>query len=125
MKEPVWIEKDLVLSVHNELLAWFGGLESMRDEGMLDSALNKPKQRFQYEKFSLFELASAYATGIVRNHPFLDGNKRTGLVVAALFLESNGLRLRAPEEEAVIMTRGLAAGEIEEAAYARWLADNV
>lgn len=70
-------------------------------------------------------LRNPSSTGILRNHPFLDGNKRTGLVVAALFLESNRLRLRAPEEEAVIMTRGLTAGEIEEAAYARWLADNV
>lgn len=121
MKEPVWIEKDLILSIHNELLAWFGGLDGIRDEGMLESALQKPKQSFHYGEPSLFELAASYAAGIVQNHPFLDGNKRTGFVAAALFLESNGLRLTVPEEEAVIMTRGMAAGEVEAAAYAQWL----
>lgn len=121
MREPVWIEKDVILSLHNELLAWFGGLEGIRDEGMLESAIQKSKQWFHYEEPSLFELAASYAAGIIQNHPFMDGNKRTGFVAAALFLESSGLRLTVPEEEAVIMTRGMAAGEIEAAAYAQWL----
>jgi death-on-curing protein len=121
MKEPVWIEKDLILAIHSELLAWFGGLEGIRDEGMLESALRKPQQLFHYGDPTLFDLAASYATGIVRNHPFLDGNKRTGFLTAALFLESNGLRLTAPEEEAVIMTRGMASGEVDAAAYAQWL----
>jgi death-on-curing protein len=117
------MEKDLILGLHSELLAWFGGLDGIRDQGMLDSALQKPKQWFHYENPTLFELAAAYAAGIVQNHPFLDGNKRTGFVAAAVFLESNGHRLTVPEEEAVIMTHGLAAGEVEAAAYAKWLED--
>lgn len=121
MREPFWVEKKDVLAVHGELLAWFGGLEGLRDPGLLDSALHKPKLKFQYENASFFVMAAAYAVGIVGNHPFLDGNKRTGFVVAALFLEINGFPLTVPEEEAVLMTRGLAAGEIEEAAYAKWL----
>lgn len=121
MKEPVWIEKADVLAIHNELLAWFGGLEGLRDEGMLESALNRPLQLFHYENPSPFDLAAAYASGIVRNHPFLDGNKRSGFMAAALFLEINGYRLEAPEEEAVLFTRDLAAGTIEAPLYAAWL----
>jgi death-on-curing protein len=121
MKKPYWLEKADILAVHDELLAWFGGLEGVRDPGLLDSAMHKPKLKFQYEEPSLFEMAAAYAAGIVGNHPFSDGNKRTGFVAAALFLEINGLSLTVPEEEAVLMTRGMAAGEIEEAAYAKWL----
>lgn len=121
MKEPHWIEKSVCLAFHNEMLAWFGGLEGIRDEGMLDSALNRPKQKFHYEESSIFALAAAYASGLVLNHPFLDGNKRAGFMAAALFLETNGYRLKAPEEEAVIMTRDLAAGATVEAAYAEWL----
>ena len=87
---------------------------------MLDSALNRPKQLLNFGKPSIFELAAAYAFGIVRNHPFLDGNKRIGFMSAYTFLGINGYELQAPEEETVIMTRDLAAGKIEEAAYARF-----
>lgn len=121
MIEPMWITKEECLAFHNELLSWFGGLEGIRDEGMLDSALNRPRQLYHYEKPSYFQMAAAYASGLVKNHPFLDGNKRSGLMAAALFLETNGYSFQAPEEEAVIMTRDLAAGEVEEAAYAAWL----
>jgi len=121
MKEPYWLEKEDILAVHDELLDLFGGLEGVRDPGLLDSAMHKPKLKFHYEEPSLFAIAAAYAAGIVGNHPFSDGNKRTGFVAAALFLETNGFRVTVPEEEAVLMTRGMAAGEIGEAAYAKWL----
>lgn len=103
------------------MLERFGGLEGMRDEGLLESALNRPRHLFAYEKPSLFEMAAAYAAGIVKNHPFLDGNKRSGFIAAALFLEVNGLSFQAPEEEAVERTLALAAGAIGEADYAAWL----
>ena len=95
----------------------------MRDEGLLDSALARPLNLYSYGEPDLFALAGAYAAGIVQNHPFVDGNKRTGLVAAALFLDRNGMEFLAPEAEAVVMTLGLAAGEIEEAGYAAWLRD--
>jgi death-on-curing protein len=122
MNEPIWIEKQDCLGFHEQLLSRFGGLSGIRDEGLLESALNRPLQLFHYENPSIFELAAAYAHGIVKNHPFLDGNKRSGLMAAALFLESNGWDFEAPEEEAVLQTLALAAGETGAADYAAWLA---
>ena len=121
MKEPSWIEKGILLSIHGQLLARFGGLDGIRDEGMLDSALNRPQQLFHYGEPTQFDLGAAYVCGLVKNHPFLDGNKRIGFVTGVLFLEMNGCNFYAPEEEAVIMTRDLAAGEVTEEAYADWL----
>jgi len=88
------------------------------------SALNKPRHLFSYGKPTIFEMAASYAVGIVKNHPFLDGNKRTGFVAAALFIEANGYLFQASEEEAVLETLALAAGETAEADYAAWLAKN-
>lgn len=125
MSEPVvWVDEQDCLSLHEALVARFGGLAGIRDRGLLESALHRPLNMVAYGEADLCKLAAAYATGIVKNHPFLDGNKRTGFVTAALFLESNGLHFSAPEEEVVIQTRALAAGEIGEAEYARWLADS-
>jgi len=103
------------------MLERFGGLEGVRDAGLLESALHRPRHLFAYGKPSLFDLAAAYAAGIVKNHPFLDGNKRTGFVSAALFLEINGHRFIAPEEEVVERTLALAAGVIGEVEYGAWL----
>ena len=122
MNESAWIEKPDCLGFHEQLLSRFGGLSGIRDEGLLESALNRPLQLFHYENPSIFELAAAYAHGIVKNHPFLDGNKPSGLMAAALFLESNGWDFEAPEEEAVLQTLALAAGETTAADYAAWLA---
>ena len=97
---------------------------ALRDEGALLSALARPENLFAYETPSIFELATAYASGIVRNHPFVDGNKRTGFLAAFIFLHINGYLLKAPEAEAVVMTLGLASREIDEAGYAKWLEDN-
>jgi death-on-curing protein len=106
------------------LLSEHGGESGVRDDGLLESALSRPPNLFSYEKPSLFELAASYAFGIVKNHPFVDGNKRTGFVAAATFLDSNRVELTANEAEAVIKTLGLAAGEVTESDYAAWLKSN-
>jgi death on curing protein len=124
MKEPIWIDLADCLSFQEEMLSRFGGLAGIRDERLLDSALNRPQQLFAYGQPSLFDLAAAYASGIIRNHPFLDGNKRAGFMAAALFLEINGLMFLAPEEEVVIQTLTLASGKLKEAEYALWLKDS-
>ncbi len=121
MKEPLWVSVEVVLTVQEELLARFGGLSGLRDEGLLDSALNRPQNLFHYGNPSLFELAAEYALGIVKNHPFLDGNKRAGFMAAYVFLGANGQDLKAPEAEAVVKTLALAAGEIGANEYADWL----
>jgi death-on-curing protein len=126
MKEPNWLELNEVLAIHAELLHRFGGLAGVRDAGALEGAMGRPLNRFLNEdpQPNLFALAASYAGGIVGNHPFLDGNKRVGFVAAALFLQANGLRLLAPEEEAVERTLALAARAIDENAYATWLGKN-
>ncbi|MGA0333313.1 MAG: type II toxin-antitoxin system death-on-curing family toxin, partial [Kiritimatiellia bacterium] len=102
-------------------LSRFRGLDGIRDKELLESALNRPRQHFHYERPSIFELAATYAHGIVKNHPFLDGNKRSGFMAAGLFLEFNGQRLQAPETEAVLQTVALAAGELSQENFSLWL----
>ena len=121
MNEPIWITREDCLAYHESLLERFGGLSGIRDESLLDSALNRPKHLFTYGEPSIFQMAASYAHGIVKNHPFLDGNKRAGFIAAALFIETNGFRFEALEEEAVLETLSLAAGETSEEAYAAWL----
>ena len=122
MNEPVWITREVAVAIQRQLLARFGGLDGIRDEGLLHSALNRPLQLFHYGNPSLFELAAAYAAGIVKNHPFFDGNKRAGFMAAYTFLAANGWQLEAPEEEAVLQTLALAAGAIGAEEYSAWLA---
>ena len=124
MNEPNWLVREVVLAIQGELLNRFGGLAGIRDEGLLDSAINKPKNLFAYGQPTLFELAASYATGLVKNHPFLDGNKRIGFMAAYVFLGANGWSLEATEEEAVLETLALAAGESTESDYAAWLTKN-
>lgn len=124
MSEPKWLTKQIVIAVHEGLIAEHGGLGGVRDEGLLESALARPRHAAAYGSPSLFELAASYAYGIALNHPFLDGNKRTALMAAYIFLGRNGLRLTAPEVEAVAVFRDLAAGEIGEAEVAGWLEAN-
>jgi death-on-curing protein len=121
MKEPIWVPAEVILAIQEELLARFGGLAGLRDEGLLDSALNRPRQVFHYGSPTLFDLAAEYALGIVKNHPFLDGNKRAGFMAAYTFLGVNGYDLNAPEADAVMQTLALAAGEIDQKEYAVWL----
>lgn len=121
MTEPIWVTREVVLSTQDELLSRFGGLSGIRDEGLLDSALGRPMQLFAYGQPTLFDLAASYAFGIVKNHPFLDGNKRAGFMIAYIFLGANGIELDVSEEEVILQTLALAAGEITEAGYAAWL----
>jgi len=122
MNEPIWITTEIVLAIQEDLLARFGGLAGIRDNGLLESALHRPLQLLSYGTPTLFELAAAYAAGIVRNHPFIDGNKRAGFMTAYVFLGINGHEVDATEEDVVIHTFALAAGDIDETAYAKWLA---
>ena len=124
MKEPVWVLREVVFMLHEQSLAQFGGSPALRDEGLLDLALSKPQNLFAYGKPSVFDLAASYGFGLVKNHPFIDGNKRAGFVGAVLFLELNGYQFQATEVEAALRTLALAAGEMSEAAYAAWLKAN-
>ena len=125
MTEPLWLDKRIALALHEELLREHGGLAGVRDEGLLESALARPQNLAAYGDPTLAEMAAAYAFGIARNHPFVDGNKRTALMTAYTFLRTNGLRLIAPEVEAVAVIRDLAAGELGEDELARWIEENM
>lgn len=124
MKAPEWVLREVVLSLHDQLLAEFGGAAGIRDAAMFDSALARPENRFAYEVADLFEIAASYAFGIVKNHPFVDGNKRTGFAVAMTFLEINGHRFTATEADATVVTLALAAGEMSEGDYGAWIREN-
>ncbi len=124
MRSPQWVERDTVLALHERLLAEFGGMDGLRDEGLLDSALARPRQLLAHGKPDMFALAAAYAFGLTRNHAFLDGNKRIGFTTSILFLELNGHRFAASEVEATLSTMALAAGELSEAGFAKWLKAN-
>jgi death-on-curing protein len=122
--EPVWVARELVLVLHERLLAEHGGAPGVRDEGLLDSALARPRQIRAYGDPDLCALAAAYAYGLVRNHPFVDGNKRVAFMVAYVFLARNGRRLVAPEADATAMMMALAAGQTDEKVFAAWLRDH-
>ena len=125
-KEPVWIETRDVLAIHDRLLAVHGGAVGLRDQGLLESGLGRPRQHHAYAASpDIAEMAALYTAGVVRNHPFVDGNKRTGFVVGVLFLELNGHRFTASEEDATQAVLGLAAGTIDEASFTRWLRADV
>jgi death-on-curing protein len=121
MKEPRWLTELQVLAIHERLLAEHGGLVGIRDNGLLKSALDRPQNLFTYEKPSIFDMAAAYAHGIAKNHPFLDGNKRTALASAGIFLERNGYQLTASEETAVVATLELASGQMNQESFSTWL----
>jgi death-on-curing protein len=125
MTAPVWIPSEVVLAIHDEQIAEHGGLAGLRDAALLDSALARPQNAFAYGEKDLCRLAALYAAGIVRNHPFADGNKRTAFVACELFLTVNDLLLEAGDDACIEQTVALAAGEIDEHAYALWLRDNV
>ena len=122
--EPVWVLKSAVLAFHLRQLTEHGGGEGVRDEGLLDSALDRPQNKFAYENPDLFTLAAAYAYGIATNHPFVDGNKRTAYVTALTFLRLNGFRVDASQTDKYDIFIRLAAGEIDESELARWFREN-
>ena len=125
MKKPVWLDRAVCLAIHEMVLSQHGGLAGVRDEGLLESALEKPPNLLAYGSPTLAELAASYAAGIILNHPFIDGNKRTGFMLAATFLELNGQEFTASEESVVENTLALAAGKLKEAGYAAWLKTNL
>lgn len=125
MKQLLWIEEPDVVALHDRLLALEGGAPGLRDHALLESALARPRQHFAYaESPDIVDLAAVYTGGIVQNHPFVDGNKRTGFVVGILFLELNGYRFRASEEDAAQAVLQLASGNMDEAAYTAFLRAN-
>jgi len=124
MTEPEWLDTDIVLDIHAEQLALFGGGDGMRDLGLLESALARPLNKFAYRETDLAALAAAYAFGIARNHPFVDGNKRAAFGSMIVFLGLNGIDLDVPPQDATAIILEVAAGEIDEDGLARWLRDN-
>ena len=124
-KDPIWIDERDVLAIHDQLLAAYGGSPGLRDEGLLQSALAQPRQHHAYaHRSDVIEMAALYTAGIVRNHPFVDGNKRTGFVAGVFFLELNGFTFMASEEDATQAVFGLAGGTLDEAAYTAWMRAN-
>jgi len=119
--EPRWISLNVVLATHLAQLAEHGGLDGVRDRGLLESALARPLQHAAYERCDLADLAATYALGLLRNHPFLDGNKRTALVTMETFLAINGIALGAGDTECVLTIEAAAAGEIDDHALAAWI----
>jgi death-on-curing protein len=124
VKKPAWLKKEAVLAMHDRLLAEHGGSAGVRDEALLESALARPQNLLAYGKLSMFDLAAAYACGIIKNHPFVDGNKRTGFMAAFVFLGINKIDLVASESDVVLQTLAVAANELTEKAYASWLKEN-
>ncbi len=124
MAEPFWIGREITLVYHDLQLDEHGGASGLRDLGLLESALGKPRNLFAYSNAALPRLAASYAFGIARNHPFVDGNKRTAMVVAFAFLESNGYEVIASQEDAYFTFLAVASGETTEEELARWLEEH-
>lgn len=123
MTQPdwVWVDRAVLLAVHDEQLLEHGGATGTRDMGLFESAISRPQQLAHYENPDAADLAAAYAVGIARNHPFVDGNKRTAFVAAELFVALNGLDLNAEDGACVVTMLAVATGEMDEATFARWL----
>jgi death on curing protein len=124
VKEPVWVDASDAFAIHEILLVRHGGASGLRDEGLLESALARPRQQFAYASPDIVEMATAYTAGIVQNLPFVDRNKRTGFVVGVLFLEMNRFEFTASEAEAAQAVLELAAGSIDETGFALFLRDH-
>lgn len=122
-REPKWVEKRALLLLHEESLAEFGGSRGLRDEGLLESALDRARNKYHYDRrgCTIAVLAAAYGFAMARNHPFVDGNKRAAFLSIGVFLAMNGYELRADQVEAITMIEELAAGRIDEAALAEWI----
>ena len=117
----VWINRRALLLLHGESLVLHGGAPGMRDAGLLDSALARPENLAAYGQPDVFDCAAAYAFGLAKNHPFINGNKRAAFLGAGMFLRLNGFRLTATQHDATLTMLALAASDITEAAYADWL----
>ncbi|NEO15180.1 MAG: type II toxin-antitoxin system death-on-curing family toxin [Moorea sp. SIO1F2] len=125
MKEPRWVPEQAVIAIHDELIVEHGGCFGLRDPNLLSSSLARPQHLFAYsDSASLFDIAAAYAFGLAKNHPFVDGNKRIALAVIDVFLRLNGYELVAAEEEAVIKINNLVEGIENQESIATWIAAN-
>lgn len=121
MSRWVWIDPAVAAAIHDEQIAEHGGAPGVRDPGLLESALARPQNIEAYGAADVFLLAAAYAFGVAKNHPFVDGNKRTALVLCELFLELNGWRNEASDAETLVAVLDLAAGDLDEDGFATWL----
>lgn len=121
MADPIWITAVMVQMIHTDQIATHGGAYGLRDEGLLVSALARAQNRYGYEAADIYQLAAAYGFGIAKNHPFIDGNKRTAFQVMYAFLKVNRWAINASELEVVLMMQALAAGELSEDQLAQWL----
>jgi death-on-curing protein len=124
MTEPEWLTITMIVAIHDEQLAVHGGLAGMRDSALLESALDRPRNKWASEKAELPALAAAYGYGIAKNHPFADGNKRTSLLAIYTFLGINGIDFIVAEADAAAMIFALAAGEVSEESLTRWIKDS-
>ncbi len=124
MSEPIWMDYADALTIHEKMISQHGGAAELRDKGLLESALAKLLHRYFYATATIPELAASYAAGVILNHPFIDGNKRTGFMLAMAFIEVNGWRFGADEADAVVQTLALATSDLSEADFAVWLTKN-
>lgn len=124
MSEPRWLGVDEIIDMHAEQIARFGGPDGIRDQGLLESALARPQNKWQYGESDMAALAASYAFGLARNHAFVDGNKRIAFHAMMTFLRINKIMFRPKPAEATVMMLGLAAGEIGEEGLSRWIRDN-
>ena len=126
MSEPNWLSRESVQAIHSLSISWFGGGDGLRDEHALEKSLNRPLQHYNYAdpSPSVFELSAVYCSGIVKSHPFIDGNKRTGFMAAYSFLRINGVQLTATEEEAAVQIIALADSRLSDEELAAWLEAN-
>ncbi|MCP4295339.1 MAG: type II toxin-antitoxin system death-on-curing family toxin [Proteobacteria bacterium] len=122
--EPIWLQAEVVRAIHDRQLSEHGGMKGVRDEALLESAVNAPKQKFYYKNSPIEELAASYAYSLCSNHPFLDGNKRTAFVCLRLFLLLNGFNLEAEKEGKVKMMLNLAAGGMDFSALIKWVKEH-
>ena len=125
MSEPRWVTTSQAIKIHAEQLAIFGGPAGNRDQGMLESALGRPQNKWSYGETDMATLAAAYAFAIARNHPFVDGNKRAAFMVMTVFLRKNGLAFAPSEALATEAIVSLAAGEVDEDGLTRWIRDTL
>ena len=124
MKNWVWIEQSVILAVHDEQIAEHGGTAGIRDRGLLESALARPQNLAAYGKPDHAEVAASYGVALAKNHPFLDGNKRTAFVAVELFLALNGWSLEASDADSVLAMLAVADGKLEEKEFAEWIRRN-
>jgi death-on-curing protein len=125
MSEPKWFTYEQAIAAHSRQLRRFGGAPGLRDEGTLRSALERPINKWQYEQAPLHELAAAYAFGLAKNHAFVDGNKRIAFIAMVAFLRKTGVRFSPDPAQATAIMMALAAGEVSEQSFARWISDNL